>query len=157
MKRKYKITIIIVSIIAVIAVFGYLQYAAATQLNVSMKSSKIIERTEEGTLYTINLEFNNPSFMILSVGRTDFIISAEGENLGAGVLEPTIIPANGKSEEETTFLADNKVLDKYEKSEDSPSLKLDGTVAYDLLFTSLKIPFTYYPTQEEARQFIHGQ
>jgi len=95
--------------------------------------------------------------MILSVGRTDFIISAEGENLGAGVLEPTIIPANGKSEEETTFLADNKVLDKYEKSEDSPSLKLDGTVAYDLLFTSLKIPFTYYPTQEEARQFIHGQ
>ena len=157
MKRRSKISIIIISIIAVLAIFGYLQYAAATQLHVSMKSSKIIERTDDGTLYTINLEFENSSFMILNVGRTDFIISVEGENLGAGVLEPTIIPANGKSIVETPFLADNKILDKYEQKENSPSLRLDGSIAYNLLFTTLKIPFTYYPTQEEAREFIHGQ
>lgn len=157
MKRKSKVSIIIISIIAVLAIFGYLQYAAATQLHVSMKSSKIIERTGDGTLYTINLEFENSSFMILNVGRTDFIISVEGENLGAGILEPTIIPANGKSIVETPFLADNKILDKYEQKENSPSLRLDGSIAYNLLFTTLKIPFTYYPTQEEAREFIHGQ
>jgi len=157
MKRRSKISIIIISIIAVLAIFGYLQYAAATQLHVSMKSSKIIERTDDGTLYTINLEFENSSFMILNVGRTDFIISAEEENLGAGILEPTIIPANGKSIVETPFLADNKILDKYEPKENSPSLRLDGSIAYNLLFTTLKIPFTYYPTQEEAREFIHGQ
>ena len=157
MKRKSKVSIIIISIIAVLAIFGYLQYASATQLHVSMKSSKIMERTGDGTLYSINLEFENPSFMILNVGRTDFIISIEGENLGAGILEPTIIPANGKSMVETPFLADNTVLDKYEQKERSPSLRLDGTIAYNLLFTTLKIPFTYYPTQEEAREFIHGQ
>ena len=157
MKRKSKIAIIVISIIAVLAIFGYLQYASATQLHVSMKSSKIIERTSEGTLYSINLEFENSSFMILNVGRTDFIISVEGENLGAGILEPTIIPANGKSIVETPFLADNTVLDKYEQKENSPSLRLDGTIAYNLLFTTLKIPFTYYPTQEEAREFIHGK
>ena len=156
-KRKSKVSIIIISIIAVLAIFGYLQYAAATQLHVSMKSSKIIERTDDGTLYTINLEFENSSFMILNVGRTDFIISAEEENLGAGILEPTIMPANGKSIVETPFLADNKILDKYEQKENSPSLRLDGSIAYNLLFTTLKIPFTYYPTQEEAREFIHGQ
>lgn len=157
MKRKSKVSIIIISIIAVLAIFGYLQYAAATQLHVSMKSSKIIERTDDGTLYTINLEFENSSFMILNVGRTDFIISVEGENLGAGILEPTIIPANGKSIVETPFLADNKILDKYEQKENSPSLRLDGSIAYNLLFTTLKIPFTYYPTPEEAREFIHSQ
>jgi len=157
MKRKSKVSIIIISIVAVLAIFGYLQYAAATQLHVSMKSSKIIERTDDGTLYTINLEFENSSFMILNVGRTDFIISVEGENLGAGILEPIIIPANGKSIAETPFLADNKILDKYEQKESSPSLRLDGSIAYNLLFTTLKIPFTYYPTQEEAREFIHGQ
>jgi len=157
MKRKSKVSIIVISVIVVLTIFVYLQYVSATQLHVSMKSSKIVERTNDGTLYSINLEFENSSFMILNVGRTDFIISVEGENLGAGVLEPTIIPANGKSIVEAPFLADNTVLDKYEQSEDSPSLRLDGTIAYNLLFTTLKIPFTYFPTQEEAREFIHGQ
>jgi len=157
MERKSKVTIIIVSILIILAIFGYLQYASAIQLHVSMKSSEIVERTNKGTLYRINLEFENSSFMILNIGKTDFIISVEGENLGAGILEPTIIPAKGKSIVETPFLADNTVLDKYEQSENSPSLRLDGTTTYSLLFTTLKIPFTYYPTQEEAREFIHGQ
>jgi len=157
MKRKAKVSIIVISVIAVLAIFGYLQYASATQLHVSMKSSEIVERTNEGTLYRINLEFENPSFMILNVGKTDFVISVEEENLGAGILEPIIIPAKGKSIVETPFLADNSVLDKYEQNENPPSLRLDGATTYSLLFTTLKIPFTYYPTPEEAREFIHGQ
>lgn len=157
MKSKFKVVIITISIITVLSIFGYLQYASATQLHVSMKNSEIVERTDKGTLYRINLEFENPSFMILNIGKTDFVISAGGENLGAGILEPTIIPVKGKSIMETPFLADNMVLDKYEQNQNSPSLRLDGTTTYNLLFTTLKIPFTYYPTQEEAREFIHGQ
>jgi len=157
MKSKSKVSIIVISITAVLVIFGYLQYASAIQLHVSMKSSEIIERTNEGTLYRLNLEFENPSFMILNIGKTDFVISVEGKNLGAGILEPTIIPAKGKSIVEAPFLADNTVLGKYEQTENSPSLRLDGTTTYNLLFITLKIPFTYYPTQEEAREFIHGQ
>ena len=156
MKRKSKVSIIIISIIVVLTIFGYLQYASAIQLHISMKSSEIIKRTNEGTLYRINLELENPSFMILNVGKTDFVISVEGKDLGAGILEPTIIPAKGKSIVETQFLANNAVLDGYEQG-NLPSLRLDGKIRYDMLFTSLEIPFTYFPTQEEAREFIHGQ
>ena len=157
MKRKSKAVIIIITVIAILIVYGYLQYASVTQLHVSIQNSEIVEKTNEGTLYRINLEFENPSFMILNVEKTDFVISIEEENLGAGILEPTIIPARGKSIVETPFLADNTVLDKYEQSENPPSLRLDGTTSYSLFFTTIKIPFTYYPTQEEAREFIHGQ
>lgn len=154
MHRKPKIAIIIVGIIGA---FVFSQYAAAMQLNVSMRNSEIVERTDAGTLYQINLEFENPSLMILNVGKTDFLISAEGESLGAGILDPTIIPPMDKIVVETPFLADNAVLDKYEKSDNTPSLKLAGISRYNLWFTSLDIPFTYYPTQEEAREFIHGK
>src|SRR5574341_2412139 len=142
MKNKSKVAIIIIVIVAAITIFGYIQYVSATQLHVSMKSSEIMERSNDGTLYRINLEFDNPSFMILNIGKTDFVLSADGQSLGAGILEPTIIPAKGKSIVETPFLADNAVLDKYEQSEDSPSLRLDGVTTYNLLFTTLKIPFT---------------
>lgn len=154
MQRKSKIAIIIAG---VIGAFIFSQYAAVLQLHVSMKNSEIVERTGAGTLYQIQLEFENPSLMILNVGKTDFLISAEGENLGAGILDPTIVPAMTKIVVHTPFLADNAILDKYEKSENTPSLKLVGISRYNLLFTSLNIPFTYYPTQEEAREFIHGK
>ena len=154
MQRRSKIVIIIAGIIVA---FAFSQYAAAMQLHVSMKNSEIVERTDAGTLYQINIEFENPSFMILNVGKTDFLISAEGENLGAGILDPTVIPAMGKIMVETPFLADNTVLDKYGKSDNTPSLKLAGISRYNLWFTSLDIPFTYYPTQNEAREFIHGK
>ena len=154
MQKKSKIAIII---IGVIGAFVFSQYAAVLQLNVSMKNSEIVERTDAGTLYQIQLEFENPSLMILNVGKTDFLISVEGENLGAGILDPTIVPAMNKIVVQTPFLADNAILDKYEKSENTPSLKLAGISRYNLLFTSLNIPFTYYPTQDEAREFIHGK
>ena len=95
--------------------------------------------------------------MILNIGKTDFLISVDGQDLGTGILEPSIIPAMGKTIAEAPFLADNQVLDKYEKSDVTPSVKLSGITRYNLLFTSLDIPFTYYPTQKEAREFIHGQ
>lgn len=157
MQRKSKIALIVIAIIGSIGLFGYFQYASATQLNVSIKDSQLVEKTDDGSLYNMQLEFENPSLMVLNIGKTDFLISAEGENLGAGILEPSVIPPMGKTTTMTPFLADNAVLDKYENDEVPPSLKLSGITRYDLLFTSLDIPFTYYPTQEEAREFIQGQ
>ncbi|HSD05563.1 MAG TPA: hypothetical protein VLB45_07440 [Nitrosopumilaceae archaeon] len=157
MQKKSKVAVIAIAIAVIIGVFGYLQYASAMQLDVSIKDSEIVERTSSGSLYQMQLEFENPSFMILNIGKTDFVISVEDEDLGAGVLEPFVIPAMGKIVVDAPFLADNAVLDKYDNSEVSPSVKLSGITRYNLLFTTLDIPFTYYPTQEEAREFIHGQ
>ncbi len=153
MKRNAKIAV--VCIIAAIGIFGYVQYLSASHLHVSIVQSKVVERTNQGTLYNLQLEFNNPSLLILNVGKTDFVLSANGEDLGTGMLQPSIIPAMGKTVSQTPFLADNSVLDKYGNN-NVPSLKLTGNSKYDLVFTSVNIPFTYYPTQDEAREFIHG-
>jgi len=154
MKRNSKIAL--VCIIAAVAVFGVVQYISLSHLHVSIVQSKVMERTNQGTLYSLQLQFNNPSLLILNVGKTDFLVSANGENLGTGVLQPSTIPALGKTISQTPFLADNAVLDKYNTSDNTPSLKLTGTSKYDLVFTSVNVPFTYYPTQQEAREFIHG-
>lgn len=154
MKRNSKLAV--VCIIAAVGIFGYVQYLSASHLHVSIVQSKVIERTNLGTLYNLQLEFKNPSLLVLNVGKTDFVVSANGEDLGTGVLQPSTIPAMGKTVSQTPFVADNTVLDKYDNSDSIPNLKLTGTSKYDLMFTSVNIPFTYYPTQQEAREFIHG-
>lgn len=154
MERNSKIAVI--CIISAVAVFGVVQYISLSHLHVSIVQSKVMERTNQGTLYSLQLQFNNPSLLILNVGKTDFLVLANGENLGTGVLQPSTIPALGKTISQTPFLADNAVLDKYNTSDNTPSLKLTGTSKYDLIFTSVNVPFTYYPTQQEAREFIHG-
>jgi hypothetical protein len=154
MERRSKIAI--VCIISAVAVFGVVQYISLSHLHVSIVQSKVMERTNQGTLYNLQLQFNNPSLIILNVGKTDFLVLANGENLGTGVLQPSTIPALGKTISQTPFLADNAVLDKYNGTDNTPSLKLTGTSKYDLIFTSVNVPFTYYPTQQEARDFIHG-
>jgi hypothetical protein len=62
----------------------------------------------------------------------------------------------GKTSSHAPFLADNRVLHKYDKSQNVPNITLTGISKYELLFTSVNVPFTYYPTQQEAREFIHG-
>jgi hypothetical protein len=153
MQRNLKIAV--VCIITAVGIFGFVQYQSASHLHVSIVQSKVVERTSQGTLYNLQLEFNNPSLLLLNIGKTDFVVSANGEDLGTGVLQPSVIPAMGKTVSQTPFLADNAVLDKY-NDQNIPSLKLIGTSKYDLMFTSVNIPFTYYPTQQEAREFIHG-
>ncbi|MGI0026589.1 MAG: hypothetical protein ACREAD_01950 [Nitrosopumilaceae archaeon] len=155
MQKNSKI-IMIIAIIGVGGVFGYIQYVSVTHLHVSIVDSKIVERTNEGTLYNMQLEFKNPSLMILNVGKTNFVISVEGKDLGSGTLEPSTIPALGNTIQRAPFLADNAILDKYNKNDNVPSVKLVGTTKYDFFITSINIPFTYYPTQDEASAFIHG-
>ena len=35
------------------------------------------------------------------------------------------------------------------------SVSISGTIKYDLSITSIDLPFVYYPTEEQAREFIH--
>ncbi len=155
MEKRTKIVVVSI-IVAAVGIFGYVQYLSVSHLHVSIVQSKVIQKTDQGTLYNLQLQFNNPSLLMLDVGRTDFVVLANGENLGNGVLPPSVIPAMGKTISQTPFLADNTVLNKYNKNDNVPSLKLTGTSQYKILFTTVSIPFTYYPTQDEAREFIDG-
>lgn len=155
MERRNKI-IIISAVVAAIGIFGYIQYLSVSDLHVSIIQSKVVDRNDTGTLYNLQLQFNNPSLLFLNVGKTNFVVSANGENLGSGVLQPSVIPALGKTVAQTPFLADTTVLNKYNNANSVPSLKLTGTSEYNVLFATVSIPFTYYPTQDEARAFIDG-
>ncbi len=155
MERRSTV-IIIVSIIAAIALFGYSQYVLATHFTVSILESKVIQRGDANTLYNMTLQFKNPSLIPLNVGKTDFIISVNDENLGTGTLQPIIISPIGKTVSTAPFLADNTVLHKYDTNENAPSVKLSGTSKYEIMIISVDVPFVYYPTQEESRAFIHG-
>jgi hypothetical protein len=138
---------VILSIIG-IAVFGYTQYASASQISVVITSSKLIEKTDKGSLYNLELEFKNPSLLMLNAGKTDFTLSTESKTLGGGTLDPFTLPAMGKITTNGVFLKEQKT-----DSED-PQVKISGTTKYQLLFATLDVPFTYYPTQDQTREFI---
>lgn len=155
MEKRTKIIVISI-IVAAVGVFGYVQYLSVSNLHVSIIQSKIVQRTDQSTLYNLQIQFQNPSLLFLNVGTTNFAVSANGENLGTGVLQASLIPAMGKTVSQTPFLAENSVLDKYNNTNNVPSLKMTGTSEYTVFFTTISIPFTYYPTQDEAREFIDG-
>ena len=45
-------------------------------------------------------------------------------------------------------------LTKIEENQ-SPTVKISGITKYDIFFTSLEIPFIYFPSDDQAREFIH--
>ena len=104
----------------------------------------------------MTLQFQNPSLLPINVGQTDFVISVNDENLGTGTLQPLVIPPMGKTSSSAPFTADNTVLDKYSNNDVIPKVKLSGTSKYGISIISVNVPFTYYPTEQEAREFIHG-
>ncbi|MDE1769354.1 MAG: hypothetical protein KGI28_02205 [Thaumarchaeota archaeon] len=155
MERRSKV-IIIVGIIAAVALFGYSQYLSATNLSISILQSKAIQKNDNNSLYNMTLQFKNPSVLPLTVGKTDFVISINNENLGTGTLQPLVIPPMGKIASQAPFLADNTILHKYDTTDNVPNIKLTGTSEYGIMGMTVNVPFTYYPTQQEAREFIHG-
>ncbi len=155
MERRSKIVIIVCVIVAV-GIFAYSQYLSATHLSISILESKAVQRNDNNSLYNMTLQFKNPSLLPLNVGKTDFIITINDENLGTGTLKPLVIPPMGKITSQAPFTADNAVLYKYDKSNSVPNIKLTGTSKYEILIISVNVPFTYYPTEQEAREFIHG-
>lgn len=156
MERRSKVIIIAVCIVAAVGIFGYSQYMSATHLSISILESKIIQRNDNNSLYNMTLQFQNPSLLPINVGQTNFVISINGENLGTGTLQALVIPPIGKIASQAPFTADNTILHKYDKSNNVPNVMLTGTSKYGISIISVNVPFTYYPTEQEAREFIHG-
>lgn len=148
MKSSKKVVIIM---IIVAGLFGYSQYASATQIGVIIVDSTILSEDERGTTQNLKLEFNNPSLLILTAGETEFVIYADDNRIGDGTLEAFVLPALGKSLVDGTFQTDTK----NQSENDAPVVKISGVTTYDILFTSIDIPFVYYPTENQAREFIH--
>jgi LEA14-like dessication related protein len=155
-ERRSKAIIIAVCIVVAVGIFAYSQYLSATHLSISILQSKVVQRNDNNSLYDMTLQFKNPSLLPITVGQTDFTISINNENLGTGILQPLVIPPMGTVSSQAPFTADNAILDKYNKNQNVPSVVLTGTSKYEIAIMSVNVPFTYYPTEQEAREFIHS-
>ena len=130
------------------SIFGYSQYASASQIAISITQSELLGESEKGSEYNIELQFENPSLLILTSGTTEFFVIADEQMVGKGQLEPFTLQPLDSTFVKGTFHTDadeNKVQ----------SVKITGVTKYDAFFTSIEIPFVYYPTEEQAREFIH--
>ncbi|MDH3617367.1 MAG: hypothetical protein OES14_00755 [Nitrosopumilus sp.] len=147
--NKSRKAVIIVFVIGM-SIFGYSQYASASQIGVIITESDLIEKTEKGSSYNVELEFENPSLLILTAGETDFIVIADGKTIGEGKLEPFTLPALGSTLTSGSFQTEPNT-----ESQEVPIVKISGITKYDILFSTLDVPFVFYPTEEQAREFIH--
>ncbi|AJM91414.1 MULTISPECIES: hypothetical protein [Nitrosopumilus] len=129
-------------------IFGYSQYASASQIEVNITQSELLNEDEKGSNYNIELQFVNPSLLILTSGTTEFFVIADDQMIGKGQLEPFTLQPLDSSYVKGTFHTDSD-------NEESQSVKITGLTKYDMFFTSIEIPFVYYPTEEQAREFIH--
>lgn len=147
MKSSKKAGIVVLVLLGMGA-FGYSQYASASQIGVSISQSELLNEDEKGSNYNIELEFKNPSLLILTAGETEFFIISNDEIVGKGNLESFTLQPLDSSFVKGTFHTDVN-------SGEAHSVKISGVTKYDLLVTSLDVPFVYYPTEEQAREFIH--
>ncbi len=131
------------------SIFGYSQYVSASQIGVSITQSELLNENEKDSNYNIELQFENPSLLILTAGETEFYIISNNEIVGEGQLEPFTLQPLDSSNVKGTFHTDSNV------DEESKSIKISGVTKYDVFFTSIDVPFVYYPTEEQAREFIH--
>ena len=148
MKSGKKWALIVLFVLGM-SVFGYSQYASASQIEVSISQSKLLNENEKGSDYNIELQFENPSLLFLTAGDTEFFIIDNDEMVGKGQLESFILQPLDYSNVKGTFHTDSDV------DKESQSIKISGVIKYDVFFTSINIPFVYYPTEEQAREFIH--
>ena len=95
----------------------------------------------------IKLKFENPSLLTLPAGKTEFFVSYDDEIVGIGNLESFTLYPLSTSSVEGTFTANTS-------SDESKSVKISGVIKYDLLVTSIDVPFDYYPNEEQTRKFI---
>jgi len=148
MKSSKKVGLIVLFVLGM-SIFGYSQYASASQIGVSVTQSELLNENEKGSNYNIELQFENPSLLILTAGDTEFFIIANNKMVGAGQLESFTLQPLGSSYVKGTFHTDSNI------DGESQSVKISGVTKYDVFFTSIDVPFVYYPTEEQAREFIH--
>jgi len=140
---------IIVLFVLGMSIFGYSQYASASQIGVSITQSELFDKNEKGANYNIELQFDNPSLLLLTAGETEFFIISNDDIVGKGQLESFMLQPLDSSNVKGTFHTDSNI------NEESKSVSINGIIKYDLFVTSIDVPFVYYPTEEQAREFIH--
>ena len=130
------------------AIFGYSQYVSASQIEVSITQSELLSEDEKGAKYNIELEFVNPSLLLLTAGETEFFVIINDEMVGKGQLESFTLQPLESSNVKGIFHTDSN-------DDESKSVKITGIMKYDILLTTIDVPFVFYPTDEQAREFIH--
>jgi len=140
---------IVILLLLCMSIFGYSQYASASQIGISISQSELLNENESGSDYNVELQFENPSFLLLTAGETEFFVIANDEIIGKGKLEPFTLNPLDSSYVKGTFHTDS------DTNEESVSVRITGVTKYDVFVTSLDVPFVFYPTEEQAREFIH--
>ena len=148
MKSSKKGGLIVLFVLG-ITIFGYSQYASASQIGVSVVQSELLHENGKNSNYNIELQFDNPSLLIMTAGETEFFVISNDKMIGKGELEPFTLQPLDSSNVKGTFHTDSN------DNADSQSVKITGTTKYDLWVTSIDVPFVYYPTEAQAREFIH--
>jgi len=144
--------VLIIAFVIGMSIFGFSQYASASQIGVIITESDLIEKTDQGSSYNVILEFENPSLLMLTAGETDFLVIADGKTIGEGTLEPFTLPSLGSSSTSGTFKTESNT-----ESEEVPIVMISGITKYDVLFSTIDVPFVFYPTEDQAREFIHPE
>jgi hypothetical protein len=142
---KKKSTIIL--FLLLVSILGYSQYESVSKISVSISENAIINEDINNSNYKIELEFRNPSLLTLPAGETEFFVFYDDEIVGKGNLESFTLYPISSIYVEGTFTTDTN-------SDESKSVKISGITKYDLLVTTIEVPFDYYPTDEQTRKFI---
>ena len=130
-----------------IGITGYSQIQSASQITVDLSKNTIINENQNETDYEIKLKFENPSLLTLPAGKTEFFVSYDDKIVGKGNLESfTLYPLS-------TGLVEG-IFTTNTSSNESKSVKISGVIKYNLLVTSIDVPFDYYPNEEQTRKFI---
>jgi len=142
---KKKSTIIL--FLLLVSILGYSQYESVSKISISISENAIISEDKNNSNYKIELEFRNPSLLTLPAGETEFFVFYDDEMVGKGNLELFTLYPISSIYVEGTFTTDTN-------SDESKSVKISGITKYDLLVTTIEVPFDYYPTDEQTRKFI---
>ena len=147
--RPSKKTFLIILFLGV-GIFSYTQYIAASNIGVIVIQNELLEKNDNISVYNLQLEFENPSLLVLNAGETDFEITVEDKKIGDGILEPFVLSSMSKATVNGVYLKEDQAV-----KEQSSNVKISGITKYEVFFTSLEIPFIYFPTDDQAREFIH--
>jgi len=147
MKSSKKAGIFVLFVLGM-SIFGYSQYASASQIGVSISQSELLDENDKGSNYNVELQFENPSLLILTAGETEFFVISNDKIIGKGNLESFTLQPLDSSYVKGTFHTDVN-------SNEAQSVKISGVTTYDMVFTTIDVPFVYYPTEKQAREFIH--
>jgi len=148
MKSSKKVGMIVLVLLGM-SIFGYSQYASASQISANISKSELLDETENGSNYNVELRFENPSLLIMTAGETEFFVIDNDKIIGKGQLESFTLYPLDRTFVKGTFHTDSNT------NEESQSVRITGITKYDVIVTSIDVPFVYYPTEEQAREFIH--